>query len=167
MKKLIFCSLLLLFYATTVVGEQEKIEAPIWKVGDKWVLSDGLVEVIDVNENGYLVRFPKATQIFNKSTLNITYLLEGDKHKEFKGVRKRLLNFPLSVGKTWEDSFKSRPMRSTLASKEHFLLKNSLSWGGKKYQLEEENLEPLNWSITRKISIFQKKVRDGIGIPQM
>ncbi len=37
---------------------QEKIEKPIWNVGDKWVLHrEGPMEVIGIDKNGYVVNF--------------------------------------------------------------------------------------------------------------
>lgn len=129
MKRMILLSIILLFIPIILYG-QDKVEAPVWNTGDKWVLTDGFVEVVDVNETGYVVNFPKTKQIFNKSTLNIMYVLEGDKPKEYKGPRKRLLDFPLTAGKTWEDSFKSRARRSTVASQEHLYLEKftALGW---------------------------------------
>jgi hypothetical protein len=57
--------------------------------------------------------------ILEKSTLNRTHTLEGEKRKVYKGGRKRLLNFPLSVGKKWKDTFSSRARGSTIAADEN------------------------------------------------
>ena len=45
-KKIIFLGLLLVFLAAMVFA-QEKIEAPVWNVGDKWAFTgNGNVEVV-------------------------------------------------------------------------------------------------------------------------
>ncbi len=114
MKRMIFLVGLFLFFATTVWA-QEKVEAPIWNVGDKWDLGqDGFLEVVGVDRNGYVAKFSagiffKSTQgtvIFDKSTLSVLYVLEGDKRKKYEGAHRRILNFPLVLGKKWKDESK-------------------------------------------------------------
>ena len=101
---------------------QDKIEAPVWKVGDKWVLTSvGIakceVEVVDVDESSYTVKFSHcmfdrtpSTIVFEKSSLNRIYTLEGNKRKKYDWARRRLLNFPLFEGKRWgEDTCSGLP----------------------------------------------------------
>jgi hypothetical protein len=113
MKKMILGGCLLLFFSTMVCA-QEKAEAPIWNVGDKWDFGqEGFLEVVGVDKNGYVAKFsagifPKSsrgTVIFDKSTFNVLYFLEGDKAKKYRGAHRRILNFPLAVGKKWNDEF--------------------------------------------------------------
>jgi hypothetical protein len=94
---------------------QEKVEAPIWNVGDKWDFGqEGFLEVVGVDKNGYVAKFSagiffKSTQgtvIFDKSTLSVLYVLAGDKRKKYEGAHRRILNFPLVIGKKWNDEFK-------------------------------------------------------------
>ena len=105
--------LLALFLAPVAWG-QEKVEAPVWNVGDKWVFDqEGPIEVIGCDAQCYSVKFtggifPKDTSgiaIFERSNLNVKYILEGDKRKEYRSARKKILNFPLTLGKQWKDSF--------------------------------------------------------------
>ena len=49
MRKVLFSGSLVLVF-TQVLFAQEKIEAPAWNMGDKWVFSQGMtVEVIDTD----------------------------------------------------------------------------------------------------------------------
>ena len=109
MKKMIFLGCLVLLFPT-IVYAQEKIEPPIWNVGDKWVYSNGTVrEVTYVDENSYTVEggFGRGDKefsvvIFEKSTLKRLFYVEGGKRKKYEGVFKSGLNFPLGIGKTWK-----------------------------------------------------------------
>ncbi len=111
MKRMILGGCLLLFFSTMVCA-QEKVEAPIWNVGDKWDFGrDGFLEVVGVDKNGYVAKFlagiffksTQGTVIFDKSTLSVLYGLEGDKRKKYEGAHRRILNFPLVIGKKWKD----------------------------------------------------------------
>ena len=114
MKRMTFLVGLVLFFATTVWA-QEKIGAPLWNVGDRWDFGqEGFLEVVGIEKNGFVAKFsagifPKSsrgTVIFEKSTFNVLYFLEGDKAKKYRGAHRRILNFPLGVGKKWNDEFK-------------------------------------------------------------
>ena len=113
MKKIIFLAWLIVFLPAMVFA-QEKIEAPVWNVGDKWVFDrEGPIEVIGCDAQWYSVRFsggifPKDASgiaIFDRSTLNVKYMLEKDRRKEYMGFRKKILNFPLTLGKQWKDLY--------------------------------------------------------------
>ena len=113
MKKMIFLGWVVLFLPA-MVSAQEKIEAPVWNVGDKWVFDrEGPMEVIGCDAQWYSVKFsegifPKDASgiaIFERSTLNVKYLLEKDKRKDYRGFRKKILNFPLTPGKQWKGLF--------------------------------------------------------------
>lgn len=110
MKKIIFLGWLVLFLPAMVFA-QEKIEAPVWNVGDKWVFDrEGPIEVIGCDAQWYSVKFsggifPKDASgiaIFDRSTLNVKYMLEKDRRKEYRAFRKKILNFPLTLGKQWK-----------------------------------------------------------------
>ena len=113
MKKTFFLGCLILFLTPTVWA-QEKIEAPVWNVGDKWVLTQGNIEVVGVDQNSYTIKFSEDTcllenmrfkkMVLEKSTLNRIYTLKGDKRIKYAGARKRILNFPLSPNKQWLDT---------------------------------------------------------------
>ena len=113
MKKIIFLGLLVVLLPAMVFA-QEKVEAPVWNVGDKWVFDrEGPMEVIASDSQGYSLKFlggifavdASGIAIFERSTLNVKYILEGNKRKEYRGARKKILNFPLTLGKKWKDAY--------------------------------------------------------------
>jgi hypothetical protein len=111
MRKMIFF-LWVLFLSPSITWAQGKIETPVWNVGDKWVFDrEGPMEVTGRDAQCYAVKFsggifPKDASgiaLFERSTLNVKYILEGDQRKEYKDFRKKILNFPLTLGKQWKD----------------------------------------------------------------
>jgi hypothetical protein len=113
MKKIILLGWLVVFIPAMLFA-QEKIEAPIWNVGDKWVFDrEGPMEVTGRDARYYAVQFSggifsedaSGIALFERSTLNVKYILEGDQRKEYKGFRKKILNFPLTLGNQWKDLY--------------------------------------------------------------
>ena len=114
MKKIIFLGLVIVFLPALVFA-QEKVEAPIWNVGDKWVFTLGNIEVVDADQNGYKLKFSKDTCvlenkqlekiIFDKSTLNRIYTLKAGKREQYTLGLKRILNFPINLGNEWNDTY--------------------------------------------------------------
>jgi len=113
MKKMILLGWLIVFLPAMVFA-QEKVECPVWNVGDKWVFDrEEPVEVTGRDAQCYAVKFsggifPKDSSgiaLFERSTLNVKYMLEGDQRKEYRGLRKKILNFPLTLGKQWKDLY--------------------------------------------------------------
>jgi len=113
MKKMIFLASLIVFLAATVCA-QEKVEAPVWNPGDKWVFDrEGPMEVIGCDAQSFSVKFSggifprdaSGIAVFERSTLNVKYMLERDQRKEYRGFRKMILNFPLTPGKQWKDLY--------------------------------------------------------------
>lgn len=113
MKKIIFLELVLVFLPTMICA-QERIEAPVWNAGDKWVYNrEGPMEVTGIDKNGYVIKFSGGiflkslvgTAIFDKSTLNIIYLLKDNKPSKYTntGPRRTIFNFPFTTGKKWKD----------------------------------------------------------------
>ena len=120
MKKMMILGWLILFLPAMVFA-QEKIEAPVWNVGDKWVLNGGgTIEVLKVEQNDFVVKFSDnlcilesqgfRTIIFEKSTLNRLYTLAGDERKKYKMGLKKILNFPLGTGKEWKGAYSTNPL---------------------------------------------------------
>ena len=76
--------------------------------------------------------FPKDTSgiaIFERSTLNVKYMLEGDRRKEYSGLRKKILNFPLSPGKQWKDLYQTDEMdKGLMKAVEHQQTFRVLGW---------------------------------------
>ena len=113
MKKILILSCLILYFATMVYA-QEKIEAPIWNIEDKWNFKrKATMTVVDADESNYTIRSGTSIYIYEKSSLNILYSMERDRRIKYKEGRRRLLNFPLEIGKTWKDRFVSRPTYGT------------------------------------------------------
>src|SRR5512135_2893243 len=121
MKK-VACLGWLIVFLPAMVFAQEKIEAPIWNTGDKWVFDrEGPMEVtgsdgwwhqwLSVKFSGGI--FPKGASgiaIFERPTFNVKYILEGDRRKEYPGLRKKILKFPLSPGSQWKDLYQTEEM---------------------------------------------------------
>ena len=114
MKKIIFLASLIGFLAATVFA-QEKIETPVWNVGDKWVFTRGNIEAVGVDHNNYILNFSKDIAIlenagfeeigFEKSTLKRIYTLKGTKQEKYTHRLSGILNFPLYPSKQWQDTF--------------------------------------------------------------
>jgi hypothetical protein len=137
MRKIVYLGLLVVFLPA-MVAAQEKIEAPVWNVGDKWMFDrEGPMEVIGCDAKGYSVKFSEGifskdvsgTAIFERSTLNVKYLLEKDKRKDYGGFRKKILNFPLTPGKEWKGLFE----------------RNEVGWGGTGRAEYQETFRILGW----------------------
>jgi len=93
MKKIIFLGWLVLF-APAMVFAQEKVEAPVWNTGDKWIFDrGGPMEVIGCDAQCFSVRFSggmfardaSGVAVFDRSTLNVKYMLEKDRLKHTRG----------------------------------------------------------------------------------
>ncbi len=111
MRKIIICGLWIVSFPVMVFS-QERIEAPVWNVGDKWVFDrEGPMEVTGRDARYYALQFSggifsknaSGIALFERSTLNVKYRVEGDQRKAYKGFRKKILNFPLALGKQWKD----------------------------------------------------------------
>jgi hypothetical protein len=122
MKKITFLGWLVLFLPAMVFG-QEKVEAPVWNAGDKWIFTgDGTIEVMQVDQDGYVMNFSDSICvlerqgfnkiIFDKSTLQRSYSLEGKKLRKYKMGLKNILNFPLRPGKQWKNAYSAQPILS-------------------------------------------------------
>ncbi len=112
MKKKILLSFLVLFIPALLYG-QNKVEVPVWNVGDKWTLTEEVtISVANPNESGYVVKYITArgesVLIYEKSSLNRLYVMDKEKRVPYEGRNKRLFNFPLEIGKSWTDKFKTK-----------------------------------------------------------
>ena len=112
MKKMILLSFLVLFIPAIVCG-QDKVQAPVWNIGDKWTIAgDVTIMVVNADESSYAVKYLTAggesILIFEKSSVNRLYVMDKDKRIPYEGRNKRLFNFPLDIGKTWKDKFISK-----------------------------------------------------------
>jgi hypothetical protein len=114
---------LFVFCFPSILFAQDKVDIPIWNVGDKWVFRDtspyldiqGAIEVVAADQDTYTVEFSGdiciaetqgfETIIFEKSTLHRIYTLRGNKREEYKMGKRTMFNFPLNPGKQWKDEF--------------------------------------------------------------
>src|SRR5512143_329673 len=104
MKKLIILSFLFLFLASQA-WSQEKCEAPVWKVGDKWTYKDATgatfsSEVLDVKENVFVLKneAPKSVVAIDRKTMNLKFFIGPEGRKVgATGVLKKVNDFPLFV----------------------------------------------------------------------
>ena len=113
MKKMILLSFLVLSIPVILYG-QDKAEAPVWNVGDKWMISELVVTVVNADQETYTVKYltsqGEVTFICDKSSLNRLYYMGKDKRIKYEGRNKRLFNFPLDIGKTWKDQYIVKPV---------------------------------------------------------
>ena len=117
MRKMTILGWLILFLPAMGFA-QEKIEAPVWKVGDKWVFTQGNIEVVDADQNSYTVKLSEdlgavekkrlEKMVFDKSSLNKTYIVKDGKRERFTLGHRRILNFPISLGQEWKDTFSAK-----------------------------------------------------------
>jgi len=117
MKKIIRLVWLIAFLPAMAFS-QEKIEAPVWNVGEKWTFTgEGSIEVVRVDPNGFILNFSKRncmveTQgcsaiFFEKLTRNRINAVEGEKRKKYVMGLSKILDFPLSTGKQWKAAYSS------------------------------------------------------------
>jgi hypothetical protein len=121
MKKMIFLSFLLLFIPAILYGE-DKVEAPIWSIGDKWTWerADGATlnsQVVDVKEDLYILKMGKDPDLYgyDKKTMNVKFLIkEGGRQVKFESSWRNVLDFPMFVGKKWTNNTYGKPAQGQL-----------------------------------------------------
>jgi hypothetical protein len=139
MKEMIFLGWLIMSVPAMLFA-QERIQAPVWKVGDKWVFTQGNIEVIGADKKSYALNFSKdtclvenvgfETIIFEKSTLNRIYIVKEDKREKYTQFRRRILNFPFNPGKQWQDTFTAKAMFGADAGRFMFKFSESFKVSG-------------------------------------
>jgi hypothetical protein len=139
MKKMVLLALLIVFLPT-IVFAQEKVEAPVWNVGDKWNFTgDGSIEVVKADPNGFILKFSDRNCIvetqgfdaifFEKSTRNRINAVEGDKLKKYTMGLRKILDFPLGIGKQWKYAYSSKEMgEKSLVSHDFSEIYRVLGW---------------------------------------
>jgi hypothetical protein len=93
-----------------MVCAQDRVNAPVWNVGDRWNLTgDVIISVANADENSYAVKYftagGESILIYDKLSFNRLYIMDKDKRIKYEGRNKRLFNFPLEIGKSWADKF--------------------------------------------------------------
>ena len=143
MKKITYLGWLIMFLPAMIFA-QDKIEAPVWNVGDKWVFTQGSIEVVGSDQNSYTLDFskdtcrvePKGPTIFDKTTLNRIYAIREDKREKFTGVQRRILDFPFNLGKEWNDTGTVTPLSGPMkgVTMDYFEAFKVLGWEDVKVQ---------------------------------
>ncbi len=113
MKKVMLLSFLVVLIPAMLFA-QDKVEVPVWNIGDKWNLTgDVTITVANVDETGYAVKYltsgGESILICEKSSLNRLYSVEKNRRIKYDGRNRRLFNFPLDIGKSWTDKFTIKP----------------------------------------------------------
>jgi hypothetical protein len=149
----------------SITWAQEKVEAPVWNVGDKWVFTTGAIEVINADQKSYTLKFSDnicisesqglSVIIIDKSTLNRIYALEGNKRKRYTRGRAKILDFPIFTGKKWESAYSATALygvashlRETCDNNESFKI---LGW--------EDMAVPAGKFKTAKMEYIQETIR--------
>ncbi len=136
MKKMILLSVLV-FLIPVIVFSQDKIEAPAWNVGDKWTFTARpTMVVVKADENSYTVKHITAKQgdfvyIYDKSSLNMLYSVEGDKRIPYKEANKKALDFPLNIGKSWKTTYSTSVHRGNVRLPQEYTFiesRTALGW---------------------------------------
>ena len=124
MKRIIYWGLVFLCFPSMICA-QDKVEIPVWNVGDKWLFDNsspylknkGTIEIVNADQNTYTVKFIDdicvfetqgfSTILFEKSNLHRSYAINENKREKYKKGRRTIFNFPLYPGKQWKDSYSS------------------------------------------------------------
>jgi hypothetical protein len=111
MKKAAILGCLILFL-TPIIWAQEKVESPVWKVGDKWTYKtdtgiEWTNEVIGDEKGLFIIASrDKLILSYDKKDMSCVKAVRGKKEdKEETGRLKNLYNFPLFSGKNWTSRY--------------------------------------------------------------
>jgi len=109
MKKL--CAfVILIFLLAPSVWSQERCEAPVWNMGDKWIYKNeaGKIhtsEVIRVRDDVFILDTGwHYLSAYDKKTMNIKSFIDAyGTEVRADNTMRNLLDFPMFVGKKWSD----------------------------------------------------------------
>jgi len=157
MRKTIFL-LSIFLLVSSIAWAQDKIEAPAWNVGDKWVFTQGSIEVVGADESSRTLSFSKDTCrvenmghekiILDKSTLNKIYALREDKREKFAEPQRRLLNFPFNLGKEWSDTGTVTPLSGPMKGKTMDISENFKVLGWEDVKVQAGNFKTIKLQHT-------------------
>lgn len=132
MKKSIFLMFLVMLIPAMLYG-QDKIDIPAWKVGDRWVLGDNVVITVSSADQSsvsltYTMGGRDSIIVYGKPSLSRQSYISRDKRITYEGRNKKLFNFPMEIGKSWEDKYVEKP--TSLGAKETTYLETftPLAW---------------------------------------
>jgi hypothetical protein len=93
------------------------------------------VVVVKADESTYTVKSVKQKDedvyIYDKASLNILYSLEKDKRIPYKRMNKKALDFPLSIGKAWKDTYSTDLSRGNIRLPQEYTFiesRTALGW---------------------------------------
>ncbi len=98
-----------------ILCAQDKIDVPSWNIGDRWVLGDDVVvTVASADESSislqYTIGGRDSTITYQKPSLSRLYYIVRNKRINYEGKNKRLFNFPMEIGKSWQDKYVEKPV---------------------------------------------------------
>ncbi len=108
MRKILGLTLVfMIFGGVNLVLAQDRCEVPTLAVGDEWIYKtptgkESVVKVTDITGDGYLIK-GEEENIRDKNTFNINFMIKEGKKEKSEGMFRKMLNFPLFVGKKWDD----------------------------------------------------------------
>jgi len=110
-------SILLIFlvaFIPAILFCQDKVNAPTWNIGDKWNLGqDVIITVASADDSSYSLKYSIGGRdsiiVYEKPSLNRLYYMARDKRIKYEGRNKKLFNFPMEVGKSWQDKYVVKP----------------------------------------------------------
>lgn len=121
MKKIILLNLITLFLAS-MAWAQEKCEAPVWNVGDRWTYEftkghTGTQAVVDLSNDLFILKIEEVRNLsaYDRKTMNLKYLID-ETGKQVKAISpfRNLYDFPIVVNKKWSDTTISKTARESV-----------------------------------------------------
>lgn len=90
--------------------------APVWKVGDQWTYKPargghGIREIVEVREDLFIMKTSESENLraYDKTTMNLKFLVDkSGKQVLVSHPFRRVLDFPMFVGKKWKDTVTAR-----------------------------------------------------------
>ena len=90
--------------------------APVWNVGDKWTYKSarggiGIRQIVDIKEDLFIMKVSESQNLraYDKKTMNLKFLVEeSGKQVLVSNSFRKVLDFPIFVGKKWKDAVPGR-----------------------------------------------------------
>jgi len=90
--------------------------APVWKVGDQWTYRSargghGIRQIVDVKEDSFIMKTSESENLraYDRTTMNLKFLVEkSGKQVLVSHPFRKVLDFPIFVGKKWKDTVRGR-----------------------------------------------------------
>ena len=163
MRRKVLLSFLVLLIPAVVCG-QNKVEAPVWNIGDKWNLTgDVTITVVSADESSYGVKYftagGESILICEKPSLNRIYAMEKNRRIKYEGRNRRLFNFPLDIGKSWKDNYVVKP--AALGEQEKAYLETFTVLGWEDVEVQAGKIKAL------KIEYKQELIEQPTGRPKV